>query len=66
MKVCVLPNHVKFRPIQSEVEGISMLVPFTTQRAALVDNGIGDGIVGRLSMIFQERFDKDYVDGNGK
>jgi hypothetical protein len=30
----------------------------------LVDNGIGDGIVGRCSMTFQESFNKDYVDGN--
>ena len=43
-----------------------MLAPFTTQRATLVDNGIGDGIVGRCSMTFLESFDKDSVDGNGE
>jgi hypothetical protein len=43
-----------------------MLAPFTTQRAMLVDNGIGDGIVGRRSMTFQESFDKDSIDGNGE
>ena len=43
-----------------------MLAPFTTQRVTLVDNGIGDGIVKRLSMIFQESFDKYYVDWNGE
>jgi hypothetical protein len=31
-----------------------------------VDNGIGDGIVERRSMTFQESFDKDFVDGNGE
>ena len=43
-----------------------MLASFTTQRATLVDNGIGDGIVGRRSMTFQESFNKDFVDGNGE
>ena len=44
-----------------------MLAPYTTQHATLVDNGIGDGLVsGRLSMTFQERFNKDSIDGNGK
>ena len=43
-----------------------MLSPFTAQRATLVDNGIGDGIVGRCSMTFQETFDKDSIDGNGE
>jgi hypothetical protein len=28
-----------------------------------VDNGIGDGLVGRRSMTFQESFDKDSIDG---
>ena len=66
MKACVLSTHVKFRPIQSEVEGISTLTPFTAQCATLVDNGIGDGIVGRCSMVFQESFEKDSIDGNGE
>ena len=66
MKACILSNHVKFRCIQSQVEGISTLAPFTAQRAMLLDNGIGDGIVGRRSMTFQESFDKDFVDGNGE
>ena len=43
-----------------------MLGPFTPQRATSVDNGISDGLVGRCSMTFQESFDKDLVDGNGK
>ena len=43
-----------------------MLAHFTAQRAMSVDNGIGDGIVGRCSMTFQESFDKDFVDGNGE
>ena len=43
-----------------------MLAPFTTQRATLVDNGIGDGIVVRHSMTFQESFNKDFIDGNGE
>ena len=43
-----------------------MLAPLTAQRATLVDNGIGDGIVGRSSMTFQESFDKYSVDGNGE
>jgi hypothetical protein len=64
VKACVLSNHVKFQRIQEQVEGISMLAPFTTQRAMSVDNGIGDGIVGRHSMTFQESFDNDFVDGN--
>ena len=41
-----------------------MLTPFTSQCATLVDNGIGDGLVGRHSMTFQESFDNDSVDGN--
>ena len=43
-----------------------MLSPFTTQRAMPVDNGIGDGLVGRRSMTFQDSFDKDSLDGNGE
>ena len=44
-----------------------MLAHFTAQRATSVDNGIGDGLViGRHSMTFQESFDKDSLDGNGK
>ena len=65
MKTCVLTNHVKFRWIQAQVEGISTLAPFTAQRATLVYNDIGDGLVGRCSMTFQESFDKAFVDGNG-
>ena len=65
MKACVLSNHIKFRCIEAQVEGISTLALFTAQCATLVDNSIGDGIVGRCSMIFQESFDKDFVDGNG-
>ena len=41
-----------------------MLAPFTTQRATSVDHGIGDGLVGRCSMTFQESFDNDPIDGN--
>ena len=67
MKATVLSNHVKLRHIQEPVEGISMLVPFTTQRASSVDNGIGDGLViGRRSISFQKSFDKDSIDVNGK
>ena len=66
MKACVLSNHVKFRCIQAQVEGISMLAPFTAQRAMSVDNGISDGLVGRRSMTFQESFDKYFIDGNGE
>ena len=44
-----------------------MLAPFTAQRATMVDNGIGDGLViGICSMTFQESFDKDSLDGNGE
>ena len=43
-----------------------MLAPFTAQRATSVDSGIGDGIVGKRSMTFQESFDKDFVDGNNE
>ena len=64
MKACVSSNHVKFRCIQAQVEGISRLDPFTAQRVTSVDNGIGDGHVGRRSMTFQESFDKDSIDGN--
>ena len=66
MKACVLSNHVKFRRIQEQVEGISTLALFTTQRVTLVDNGIGDGLVGRCAMTFQESFGKDSIDGNVK
>ena len=67
VKACVLSNHVKFQCIQEQVEGISMLDPFIAQRATLVDNCIGDGLViGRRSMTFQESFDKDSFDGNGE
>ena len=66
VKACVLSNHVEFRCIQAQVEGISTLAPFTAQRATSVDNGISDGLVGRLSMTFQESFNKDFVDGNVK
>ena len=66
MKACVLSNHAKFQHIQAPVEEISKLAPFTTQRVTLVDNGIGDGLVGRCSMTFQESFDQDSVDGNGE
>ena len=66
MKACVVSNHVKFLRIQSQVEGISMFSPFTTQRVTLVDNGISDGIVGRRSMKFKESFDKYSIDGNGE
>ena len=67
VKACVLSNHVKFRCIQAHIKGISTLVPFTSQCATSVDNGIGDGLViGRRSMTFQESFDKDSLDGNGK
>ena len=44
-----------------------MLAPFTSQRVTSVDNGNGDGLViGIRSMIFQEIFDKDFIDGNGE
>jgi len=66
MKTCVLSNHVKFQCIHAQFEGISTFSPFTAQRAMSVDNGIGDGLVGRCSMTFQESFDKDSIDGNGE
>ena len=67
MKACVLSNHVNFRCIQEQVEGISTLAPFTAQRATSVVNGIGDGLViGKCSMKFQDSFDKNFVDGNGE
>ena len=47
MKACVLSNHVKFQHIQAQVEGISKLAQFTAQRMASMDQGIGDGLVGR-------------------
>ncbi|CAF1524969.1 unnamed protein product, partial [Adineta steineri] len=50
----------------AQVEGISTLAPFATQHAMSVDNGIGDGLVGRCSMTFQESFEKDSIDGNGE
>ena len=65
MKACV-SNHVKFQRIQAQVERISMLAPFTAQRATLVANGIGHGIIGRRSMTVQESFDKDSIDDNGE
>ena len=43
-----------------------MLAPFIAKRAISVHNGISDGLVGIHSMTFQESFDKDFVDGNGK
>ena len=43
-----------------------MLAPFIAQCTTSVDNGIGDGLVGRCSMTFQESFDKDSIDGNVK
>ena len=66
VKTCVLSNDVKFRCIKAQVEGLSTLATFTTQRATSVDNGIGDGLVRRLSMKAQESFDKDFIDGNGE
>ena len=51
---------------QAQVEGISMLAPFTAQRVMSVDNGISDGLVGKRSMTFQESFDKYFFDGNDK
>ena len=66
MKACVLSNHVEFQHIQAQVEGISMLAPFTTQCVTSVDHGIGDGLVGRRSMTFQDSFNKDSLDGNGE
>ena len=41
-----------------------MLSPFTDQCATSVDNDIGDGLVGRRSITFQESFDKDSINGN--
>ena len=66
MKACVLSNHVKFQCIHTQFEGISTLAPFIAQCAMSMDNGIGDGLVGRHSMTFKESFDKDSVDGNGE
>ena len=66
MKSCVLSNKVKFQRIHAQFEGISTLAPFTTQRSMSVDHGIGDGLVGRLFMTFQDSFDKDSLDGNEK
>ena len=64
MKACVISNHVKIRSIHEQVEGISTLAPFIAQGATLMDNGIGDGLLGRHSMTFQESFHKDSIDGN--
>ena len=64
MQARVLSNHVKFRCIQAQVEGISTLAPFTVEHATSVDNGINDGLVGRCSMTFQDSFDKDSIDRN--
>ena len=66
VKACVLSNHVKFRHIHAQVEGISRLAPFTSQRVMSVDNGIGIGLVGRCSITFQDSFDKDSLYGNGE
>ena len=66
VKACVLSNHVKFQCIHAQVEEISTLSPFTTQRVTSVYNGIGDGLVERRSMTFQDSFDKDSLDGNGE
>ena len=66
MKACVLSNHVKFWYIHAQFEGISTLATFIAQRAVSVDHGIGDGLVGRCSMTFQESFNKYFIDGNGK
>ena len=65
VKACVLSNHVKFRRIHAQVEGMSTLFPFTTQRTTSVDNGIGDELVIRIcSMTFKGSFDKYSLDGN--
>ena len=61
VKTCVLSNHVKFRSIHGQVEGMSTLSPFTAQHAASVDNGIGDGLVNwkmfhEISREFRQRF----------
>ena len=66
VKACVWSNHVKFWRIQEQVKGISMVAPFTAQHVTLVDNGIGDALVGRCSITFQESFEKYFFDGNGK
>ena len=65
VKACVLSNHVKFWCIHAQVEGISTLAPFSTQHVTSVDNGIGDGLVGRHSMTFRDSFTKDSL-GNGE
>ena len=58
VKACVLSNHVNFRRIQAQVEGILTFSPFPTQRATSMDTGIGDRLViGRRSMTFQECFE---------
>ena len=64
MKAFVQSSLAKFHCIRAQVEGISTLDPFISQRATLVDNGIGDGLVGIRSMTFQESFDKYFIDGN--
>ena len=67
MKACVLSNHVKVRRIQAQFEGISTLAPFTAQHMTSMDNGIVMGLLlGRVSVTFQESFDKDSIDGNGE
>ena len=66
MKARALSNHVKFQCIHAQFEGISTLAPFTAQRAALMNHGIDDGLVGICSMTFQESFDKDLIDGKDK
>ena len=66
VKECVLLDHVNFRCIHAQVEGFSTFSTFTAQCTTLVDNGIGYGLVRRCSMTFQDSFDKDSLDGNGK
>jgi hypothetical protein len=66
-KACVLSNHVKFRHMHAQVEGIATLAPFTGQHVASVDNGINDGLIyWKMFVIFQECFEKDSIDGNCK
>ena len=61
LKACVLSNHVKFRRIQTKVEGIWTLAPFITQHAMSIDNGIGGGsfkwmTFHDISREFRQRF----------
>jgi hypothetical protein len=67
IKACVLSNHIKFWHIQAQVEGFqhwphSLVNMWRRWIMALVMGFL----IRRRSVTFQESFDKDSVDGNGK